>query len=115
MRYEIIFTEPFKRKLKKLKKKYPHIKNDLSRVLSDMENGESLGYPIPELFNRVYKVRVGSSDMKRGKRGSYRIIHYLEDRNSMIYLLTIYGKPKRENIPVKSIIAILKELDLKFK
>ena len=52
--------------------------------------------------------------MKRGKSGGYRLIFYTEDENSEIYLLTVYAKTKNENIPVKDIQAVLKELDLKF-
>jgi len=111
----IIITEPFGRKLKKLKKKYPSIKNDLSGLLSDMEDGKISGDPIPGLFNKVFNVRAGSSDMKKGKSGGFRIIYYVDNENGEIYLLTVYAKTKNENIPVKDIQAVLKELDLKFK
>jgi len=111
----IIITEPFRRKLKKLEKKYPSIKNDLSGLLSDMEDGKISGDPIPGLFNKVFKVRAGSSDMKKGKSGGFRIIYYVDNENGEIYLLTVYAKTKNENIPVKDIQAVLKELDLKFK
>jgi mRNA-degrading endonuclease RelE of RelBE toxin-antitoxin system len=77
---KIIFTEPFGRRLKKLKNKYPNIKNDLSKLLSDMEHGDIPGDPVPGLFNKVFKVRVASSDMKRGKSGGYRIIYYVDNR-----------------------------------
>ncbi|MCP4352775.1 MAG: type II toxin-antitoxin system RelE/ParE family toxin [Desulfobacterales bacterium] len=112
---KIIITEPFKRKLKKLKKNYPNIKNDLNELLSNMEDGSVSGVPIPGLFKKVFKIRAASSDMKKGKSGGYRGIYYVEDESCDIYLLTIYAKAKNENIPVKEIQAILKELDLKFK
>ena len=70
MNFEIIFSDPFKRKVKKLKKKYPHVKEDLASLLERLEKGEIVGDPIPELLNKVYKVRCGSSDMKKGKSGS---------------------------------------------
>jgi mRNA-degrading endonuclease RelE of RelBE toxin-antitoxin system len=111
----IIITEPFGRKLKKLKKKYPNIKNDLSGLLSDMEDGSIPGDPIPGLSSKVFKARAASSDMKKGKSGGYRIICYVDNENREIYLLTIYAKTKNENIPVKDIQAILRELDLKIK
>ena len=111
---KIIFTEPFGRKLKKLKKKYPNIKNDLNELLSDLEIGSVSGVPIPGLFNKVFKIRAASSDMKRGKSGGYRLIFYTEDENCEIYLLTIYAKTKSENIPIQDIQTVLKKLDLKF-
>jgi len=111
---KIIVTEPFGRKLKKLKKKYPNIKNDLNELLSGLEAGNESGVPIPGLFNKVFKIRAASSDMKRGKSGGYRLIFYAQDENCEIYLLTVYAKTKNQNIPVQDIQAVLKELDLKF-
>lgn len=113
MRYEIIFTGSFKRQIKKLKKKYLRIKDDLNPLLVSIEKGELPGDPIAGLLNKVYKVRCVSSDMKRGKSGGYRIIYYLEGRDSKIYLLTIYSKAQRANIPVDEILQMLKELDLR--
>ncbi|QTA91911.1 hypothetical protein [Desulfonema magnum] len=112
MKYEIIITEPFGRKLKKLRKKYPNIKNDLSELLSDMESSGVSGVPIPGLYNKVFKIRAASSDMKRGKSGGYRVVCYADDKNCDIYLLTLYAKTKNENIPVRDIQAVLKELGL---
>ena len=113
MKFEIIFTNSFKRRLKKLKKKYPHIKEDLKDLLVKIEEGELPGDSVPGLFNKVYKVRCASSDMKRGKSGDYRVIYYLEGLDKSIYLLTIYSKAERENIPVDLIVEVLKELGLK--
>ncbi len=111
---KIIITEPFGRKLKKLKKKYPNIKNDLNELLSNMEDGGVSGVPIPGLFNKVFKIRAFSSDMKRRKSGGFRLIYYDKNENCEIYLLTIYAKTKSENIPIQDIQTVLKELDLKF-
>lgn len=46
-RYENHYHHPFGRKLRKLRKKYPNVKNDLRELLSDMENGNMSGVPIP--------------------------------------------------------------------
>lgn len=77
-----------------------------------IEEGELPGDPIPGLLDKVYKARCASSDMKRGKSGGYRVIYYLEGRDSKIYLLSIYSKAQRENIPVDEILQILKEMGL---
>jgi len=114
-KYENHHYQPFLHKVKKLKKKYPNIKNDLIELLTNMENAKVSGVPIPGLFNKVYKIRAASSDMKRGKSGAYRIVYYAEDGNGKLYLLTIYAKTKRVNIPITEIQSILKELDLKFR
>ncbi len=87
MTYSLIFTESFKRKLKKLKKKYGLIGNDLERVLAELEIGKLKGKAIPESDNRIWKIRVSSSDMKRGKSGGFRMIYYLDDKQRNLYLL----------------------------
>lgn len=115
MNYEITFTDSFKRQYKKLKKKYPHIKNDLNPLLVDIEEGKLPGDSIPGLLNKVYKARCPSSDMKRGKSGGYRILYYLAGQENKIYLLNIYSKAERENIPVNLILEVLKELGVKIK
>jgi mRNA-degrading endonuclease RelE of RelBE toxin-antitoxin system len=115
MKYEIIFTYSFKRQLKKFKKKYPLAADDLKPLLICIEEGELPGDPIPGLLNKVFKARCASSDMKRGKSGDYRVIYYLQDQDRKIYLLSIYSKAERENIPVDEILQILKELGLKLK
>jgi len=112
MEYNIIFTDSFKRQLKKLKKKYFHITNDLESLFVRIEEGELPGDPIPGLLNRVYKARCASSDMTKGKSGGYRVIFYLEGLNKQIYLLSIYSKAQRENIQVEEILQILKEMGL---
>jgi len=65
----IIITDPFGRKLRKLRKKCPNVKNDLRELLSDMENGNMSGVPIPGLYGKVFKLRLASSDMRKGKSG----------------------------------------------
>ena len=35
----------------------------------------------------------------RGKRGGLRVIYYLRSRRGEIWMLTLYGKNVRENIP----------------
>jgi len=110
MKFDIVLSDPFKRKLKKLKKKYPRINDDLSDLLTDLENGEVSGDPIPGLNDKVFKIRCASSDMKRGKRGGYRVIYYMETSRGEIYLLTIYAKAEIENIPVNLILEIIQEL-----
>ncbi len=113
MTFEILFPEPFKKKLKKLKKKYPRVTNDLATLLEQLQEGKNPGDSIPGLENLVYKARVASSDLKKGKSGSFRVIYYLTVPNRRIFLLTIYVKAHKENIQVGEIVKILEELALK--
>ncbi len=46
MSYNIIATEPFERKLKRLAKKYKSLKTDLLEIINKLEENPSLGTPI---------------------------------------------------------------------
>lgn len=55
------------------------------------------------------KVRWARSGM--GKRGGVRIIYFNRLENGVIWLLVIYAKAVRENIPARFLKAIKEELD----
>ena len=44
----------------------------------------------------------------QGKRGGVRIVYFIQLGNGLIWLLTLYAKSKKENIPAH-ILKILKE------
>ena len=105
-------TPTFEKQVKKLAKKYPHIKDDLEAFKNDFIAGKIQGDRIPGLKREIYKARWRSTDMRRGKRGGYRIIYHLQPENNVVILLIIYAKVTREDISVKEIQDILKQLDL---
>ena len=110
MSYEVIAAEYFKRRYKKLRKTYRMIGEHYASLLETLENNPSEGDAVPGFSNKIYKLRMRSTNMKRGKRGGFRVIYYLSDH--VVYLLTIYAKAKHEKISVKEIKAVLKELDM---
>jgi len=110
MNYEVMAVEYFRRRLKKLSKKYRRIGGDYKSLIETLENNPLEGDAIPGFGNKIYKIRMRSSNMKRGKRGGFRVIYYLSDR--IVYLLTIYAKAKKEEISAKEITEALKELDI---
>ncbi len=89
----ILFSEHFKKQLKKLNKKYPNIKNDLLDTL-DMFN---LKHEI-SIGRSIYKIRVASRDMQRGKSGGFRSYLYLYLKKDLLLPLCIYPKSENENI-----------------
>lgn len=109
--YTIQPTHSFNAAKKKLRKKYPHLEDDYASLIENLRRGEFHGDEIQGLFGKVYKVRVSSSDQKRGKRGGFRIIYYVVMDDYIVYLLFIYAKAKRETIDVKEIQAILDSMN----
>lgn len=78
----------FERDLKYLKKKYSNIKRDIKLLIDTLKDNPFYGEAIPGLEGKVFKARLASSDMKRGKSKSYRVIYYFLRKGNSIYLLT---------------------------
>ena len=111
MNYEVVLTGPFKTQIRRLKKKYPRVAEDIRPLLAQLEAGTLVGDAIPGLEGQVYKVRAASSDMRRGKSGGFRVIYYHAAEEKTIYLLIIYVKVEQENIQVAEIRALLSALE----
>jgi mRNA-degrading endonuclease RelE of RelBE toxin-antitoxin system len=79
---------------------------DLESVIRKLEQGELSGDRLQGLPYRVYKVRVGSTDMQRGKSGGYRLIYYLQAEYRVV-LLTIHAKSQFDVIPNSEILALI--------
>jgi mRNA-degrading endonuclease RelE of RelBE toxin-antitoxin system len=98
----------FERDLKRLARRYRHIRQDLEPLIEQLENGQTPGDQISGLDYPVYKVRLKNTDARRGKSGGYRVIYYwaLYDRT---VLLAIYSKSDQGDISDQEILTILNE------
>ncbi|SLM30569.1 putative Toxin-antitoxin system, toxin component, RelE family [Desulfamplus magnetovallimortis] len=96
--YEILTTPLFNRNIKYLSKKYPNAKKDFSDLLDNLEQGIFEGDLLQNFSGRVYKVRVGSIDQRKGKRGGFRIIYYVVIKDKTIYLAAMYAKAYQKDI-----------------
>jgi len=108
MTYDVELTETFQKSIKALKKKYPHVKDDLFGLIKRLEENPFVGDPIPGWNKEIWKVRVASSDIKKGKRGGYRLIYFWKSGEMKIYLLMVYFKGEKAEITKKKIETLLK-------
>lgn len=106
---EIKVTDRFLRSLKRLRKKYFHISDDLLLLQNTLLANPQEGEAIPGFYNRVWKIRLASSDMTKGKSGGYRVIYYYMISSNDIYLLDIYVKTEQEDIQASEINRILED------
>jgi mRNA-degrading endonuclease RelE of RelBE toxin-antitoxin system len=88
-------TRQFITSLKKLSKKYRHIKQDLTSLKVALETGENPGDKLTNVGCDAYKVRIKNSDNKKGKSGGYRVLYYLNTPERVV-LLEIYAKSESE-------------------
>ncbi|MFS8083112.1 MAG: hypothetical protein ACMG51_06650 [Ginsengibacter sp.] len=107
MSYNVIPSEKFKKEAKRLMKKFPSLKqelSDLGKLLSvNPESGTALG-------NNSYKIRIAIKSKGKGKSGGARVITYVISEKEEIYLLTMYDKSEFDSIDDKIIKSIIKTL-----
>ena len=109
MSFEIIATEPFERKLKRLARKYKSLKSDLSKLIGELETNPQIGDPVGK---NCFKIRFAIASKGRGKSGGGRMITYVRVAQETIYLIDIYDKSEQSTITdneLKLLISILED------
>ncbi|MDL1964547.1 MAG: type II toxin-antitoxin system RelE/ParE family toxin [Deltaproteobacteria bacterium] len=102
------YTPEFKRSLRKLARKYRSIRTDLESVINGLQKGELVGDHITGMDYTLFKSRMRSSDIQKGKRSGYRLIYWLRTPKHVI-LVTIYSKLDQGDISAKEIRRIIKQ------
>ena len=110
MSYEIYLPQTFQRCVKLLKKKFPHVKDDLSLLFENLQRHPQIGDPISGWNRKIWKVRVASKDLKRGKSGAFRVIYAWTSGESVVYPLFIYFKGEKADVTRAEIDTLLKKL-----
>jgi mRNA-degrading endonuclease RelE of RelBE toxin-antitoxin system len=106
MSISLVFTDRFKRDIRRLSKRYRSIRIDLQPLIEELEAGELPGNQIPDVNYIVFKVRLKNSSIQKGKSGGYRVIYYTQS-GDQILLITIYSKSDQSNIDVTEIQEII--------
>lgn len=93
MTYQYKILNCFSSQLKPLLKKFPHIRSDLASALKEFkkESAVSLGYG-------TYKLRIRSSDLRKGKSGSFRCIVYIMELEHLLVPISIFFKSEQDNM-----------------
>ena len=111
MSYEIYLTETFQKSVKVLKKKYRKVKDDMAGTIEALEEDPTIGDPISGWNKEIWKVRTASSDVKKGKRGGFRLIYLWKSGEVTVYLLAAYFKGDKQDVSKKEIEKTLKKLN----
>ena len=108
MSFDIIATDPFERKLKRLAKKHRSLKKDLAAVFKSLSQnprqGDSLG-------KDCYKVRVAITSKGQGKSGGARMITYVRIVKNTVFLMDIYDKGEQSTISDKELQQLINILE----
>ena len=107
MANQVVPTDLFEAKFKRLKKKFRTLEAELKALTYVLEQtpdtGESMG-------SGLYKIRLASKSKGKGKRGGFRVITYLvlqKDTDIDVYLITIYDKSEQDSIDKDDLLAII--------
>ena len=110
MSYNVVLTPSFKHSVRKLQKRFRHVKDDVRVAIQVLLQTPRLGVVIPG-GSGVRKLRVRNTDLGKGKSGGYRLLYYVEDEPvPTIYLLLLYAKSDREDVTRQELKQLLDEL-----
>ena len=91
--YQPIILPHFSRQFKKAAKKYRHLKMAVIEVLENFDKKRHV-----HLGHNIYKVRLKTKDVPRGKSKSFRLIILIIEIEKFIVPLVIYFKGNRQDI-----------------
>ena len=105
--FEVWTIATFDRQLKVLAKRHASLKSDYAALLDDLEHDPFMG---AALGNACYKVRMAIASKGEGKSGGARVILHIMVHEHRVWLLSIYDKADIDNIPIREIKQLLKEV-----
>lgn len=105
MNYSIELTANFKKEAKRLSKKYPSFKSELSELINQLEVNPTLGTP---LGNDIYKIRLAIASKNKGKSGGARVLTFVKITQTTVLLFSVYSKSEVDNLSDKSIKELIK-------
>jgi mRNA-degrading endonuclease RelE of RelBE toxin-antitoxin system len=109
MSYSVYLCQPFKRSVKLLLNRFPHVKDDVALALREILQSPSVGVVIPG-GDGVRKVRIKSSDLQRGKSGGFRLLYLVEPEQQLVCPLLLYAKSDRQDVTLGELRQLLREL-----
>lgn len=107
MSVELIVTDNFRREAKRLIKKYPSLKRELTELSALLKENPDSGVA---LGSCCFKVRLAIKSKGRGKSGGARVITLLLLAESRLYLLSIYDKAEFDTITDKDLKRLVREV-----
>ena len=107
MSYKILVTANFRQQAKRQAKKHRSLKSDLVRLEAELMEKPTLGTPLGQ---DCYKIRLKVTSKGKGKSGGMRVITLVVTLSENIYLLSIYDKADKENIPDKELSKLINDV-----
>ena len=103
MSFEINYSKKFKKELKRLRKRYSSILEDVNSLALQLSDNPFQGV---DLGNGLRKIRLAITSKGKGKSGGARVISYnilVGEQDGHVLLLMIYDKSDRESLSDKEL------------
>lgn len=104
MSYNLITLPPFDKQVKRLAKKYPILKKELTQLFSSLRDNPAQGSAIG---HDCYKIRLAIESKGKGKSGGARVITHIHVSETTLFLLSIYDKSEQPDITDKELQRLL--------
>ena len=88
-------------------KKYSSLKIELLNLIQELKENPQTG---TSLGQNCFKIRIAISSKGKGKSGGARIITNVMIQDNIVYLINIYDKSEKENLTVKELSELLKDI-----
>ena len=108
MSYNVASIPPFDRQIKRLAKKYPSLKNELTLLGIQLSEDPTLGIP---LGGNRFKIRLAVASKGKGKSGGARVITHFFVAEDTVFLLSIYDKSEHLVISDREIADLLSYIE----
>jgi len=96
--YQPIILPHFKRQLKRYTKKYRHLKEAVISILENFDKRQHV-----HIGSNVYKVRLHTKDIPRGKSKSFRLLILVIETEGYLVPICVYFKGDQEDVTKKEI------------
>ena len=106
MSYKVEVLPNFAKSAKRLAKKYPSLKGELSELFASLSENPRQGALIR---TDIHKIRLAIASRGKGKSGGGRVITYVISDEMTVVLLSIYDKSEMSDISDEVLVALYEE------
>ncbi len=106
---DFLLSKTFSSQLSKLEKKFRSIKKDVFIALTNFNLEHAI-----HITKGIFKIRINSSDINKGKSGTFRVYIYIKTSKGVIMPLCIYLKSECESISMNEVISLLNKAKEEF-
>lgn len=107
MKFQVDSIDHFEKEAKRLIKKIPSLKGEISDLIDKLEVNPNLGVPIG---NGFFKIRIAIRSKGKGKRSGARIITFVKIVDELVFLVSIYDKSDKTDISDAELKSLLDQL-----